>query len=705
MERKRKLPARAAARGESASKKHNISTSPENSGTPAPHGEATEPAADDSSLITTNMAAALPTSVQPGQPLPTVERPQPDDLTMRDFQSVQESGVMAESLFRSRQKWIDDGIFEKYWTKPSKRKGAAKEDASNPAKDTMVKIGQVTITAEPHILEATMYGIKDPKPPPNPNPTVRPVLQYGPPNGAMPPSKPTKTSTSASTATASPLPTSAAPSGQAQDASKEGEKAPPSHPSEKPITTPRGMESVLAAPLSAPTHPRPPQQPPTPTPPLISQRPPQPPPVPLNPAPGIIGPVAGAPKTTPTPPKAGPAAAPGSDPIIVTLADKASEDPQLRALMKRVAVGEAAASELAQFQKIIDQITLEHKRKQQGPDPESVMIGDKSVKWLTGECQAVLDIVLAAEPNLKSGNLRPPPDADPLVVILVREALDVAKVGQMVKRIASGNPNFTDCIELKTHMDRVLIVARQDAEAQETANRMDAGGEKYPESPTRSVITAQNASASQDTPAPQSAPTSQQALRSKGPPPVTKPEYAAVALEFAGGTGDRYLFPKYSILEYSADGTQVVASFLIVRKGSTIEYGGDPALDYYQPVTLRLQSPSAKVLEPLARVVAPKEDVQRYMDNVMDTMTRGDYVLLAMRLPRPEKEDQSDEREDGGKASESRQPSHPPLVLWDVTTNSSRPTTARPLSAKATPSGTRPASDEDQYQSFIASVS
>jgi len=371
--------------------------------------------------------------------------------------------------------------------------------------------------------------------------------------------------------------------------------------------------------------------------------------------------------------------------------------------MKRVAVGEAAAHELAHFQKIIDQITLEYKRKgtQQGPSAERVMLNGKSVKWFADEVQNILDIVLAAEPNLQAGNLRPPPDADPVVVLLIREALDNPKVRGMIKRIAEGKTEFTDTMELKSHMDKVLMQARQDAEADETAKRLDPG-EKYEDPPfIRFGNTTQNASTSQNTSTPQNASTSQQALRSKGPPPAAKPDFSAVVLEFAGGTGDRYLFPKYSILQYSAEGTQVIASLLIVRKGSNLEYGGDPTLDYYQPVTIRLRSSSPKVLENLARVVAPKEDVQRYMDDIMDNMTRADYVLLAMRLPRPDREDQSDEREDTGKAAEASQPSHPPPVLWDT---SSKPTPTRPASAKPT-SAARPASDDDQYQSFIASVS
>ncbi|KAJ2978972.1 hypothetical protein NUW58_g7328 [Xylaria curta] len=180
MEKKRKLPARAAARVEHVSKKRNstppdvsatTSTSPSALTSPQPADSvAQEPPLPSSSSAPT----ILPKSLQAGHPLPTVEKPQPDDLSQKEFQSVQESGVMAESLSRSRQKWIHDGVFEKYWTKPTKRKGVVKEDSNNPAKDTMTKIGQVTITVEPHLLEATMYAVKDPKPVSTNNSAFRP---------------------------------------------------------------------------------------------------------------------------------------------------------------------------------------------------------------------------------------------------------------------------------------------------------------------------------------------------------------------------------------------------------------------------------------------------------------------------------------------------------------------------------------------------
>ena len=90
MERKRKLPPRAAARSEHAAKKRTPSTAaaatpPERSLTPAPAPSAPpEPVEEE---------RPLPKSIQPGQPLPTVEKAQPEDLPNKTYQSVQERFV------------------------------------------------------------------------------------------------------------------------------------------------------------------------------------------------------------------------------------------------------------------------------------------------------------------------------------------------------------------------------------------------------------------------------------------------------------------------------------------------------------------------------------------------------------------------------------------------------------------------------------
>ncbi|KAI1827137.1 hypothetical protein F4861DRAFT_536321 [Xylaria intraflava] len=737
MEKKRKLPARAAARVEHVSKKRNT-TPPDVLPTSAPLSAATSPQPVAESITQDPHPVALPKSLQPGQPLPTVEKPQPDELPHKEFQSIQESGVMAESLSRSRQKWIHDGIFEKYWTKPSKRKGTAKEDSNNPSKDTMAKIGQITVTIEPHVLEATLYTVKDPKSSLAANSALRPVIQYGPPNGTMPP--PPKPISASTNSTSSPITNVLSPSktpahiGQLTNSLRPSPQpiqmtkdvggppipqlssgttsspstSPPSQqtelqrpqvpaPIDIPIASPRGLESVLAAPQ--PAHPRMPQ------PSASSNRPlhaPAASATPLSTGTNITVDSLGAAKTTSNPSKPGPTPGPGADPIIVTLAERASEDPHLRDLMKRVAVGEAAAHELAHFQRIIDQITLDYKRKggQQGPSADRLIVDGRTVKYFADEVRTILEIVLTSNPTQRSCSLRPPPGSDHLITMLVGEALDKPNIKSLVLRVAEGKTKFADAVELKTLLDRLQHAAKREADSRSPAPSNSQANSQIASAQAKGEDDSKKTPAPAPVPAPtqsQGASASQQALRSKGPPVSTKPDIAAVVLEFAGGTGDRYIFPKYSILEYSADGTQVVASFLIVRKGSKLEYGGDRALDYYQAVTLRLHSQYPKTLENLARVVAPQDEVQRYMDDVMENMTRAEYVLLAMRLPRAEKEDTSDERPDTPRASEPSYSSQLPGILWDSRPASAKSTSGKPIA--------RPASEDELYQGFITTVS
>ena len=77
-ERKRKLPARAA-RVESVSKKRT-STPPE------PRVQ-TQPTPPPPAPI---VEEALPKSITNGKPLPTVDKPQPEDLPAKEFQTIAE---------------------------------------------------------------------------------------------------------------------------------------------------------------------------------------------------------------------------------------------------------------------------------------------------------------------------------------------------------------------------------------------------------------------------------------------------------------------------------------------------------------------------------------------------------------------------------------------------------------------------------------
>ena len=118
------------------------------------------------------------------------------------------------------------------------------------------------------------------------------------------------------------------------------------------------------------------------------------------------------------------------------------------------------------------------------------------------------------------------------------------------------------------------------------------------------------------------------------PPSHKKSDIDGVVFDF-GGSGDRFSFPRFSILEYLYGGTQVIASFLIIRRGNTAssgKYKGN--MSYYQPVTIRLTSPHPTVLEPLSRIVASPDEARSYMNSFFDKLNRAEEVYLATRLPR-----------------------------------------------------------------------
>jgi hypothetical protein len=124
------------------------------------------------------------------------------------------------------------------------------------------------------------------------------------------------------------------------------------------------------------------------------------------------------------------------------------------------------------------------------------------------------------------------------------------------------------------------------------------------------------------------------------PPP---PQEYPVILQFTtpGATEDRFLFPRYSILERLSP-HHWLASFIITRRGSQAidasnGIGGalDPMKEYWQPVTMMLE---VKVgLEELPghvrRWVKPADEVRKHMEETMARCEQAPMGFLALRLP------------------------------------------------------------------------
>ncbi|KAK4508413.1 hypothetical protein PRZ48_002151 [Zasmidium cellare] len=225
----------------------------------------------------------LPAKIVDSKPLPSLREPQSLSLSNDEYQSIAASAVLPCSLERSRQKWVHDGIFEKYWVKPEQVKAGKPSKPlppNNPDGKLQKHKGECRIRIEPHMLVAEVYVEEKGKPP---APAKQYVQNHGQPYRAP----------------------------------------------QQPYQNPQPNQSRTLPPPTQNSATLPP----------IQQQPQR-----------------SQPASSPAPAqqqdkKAQP------DPVISMLANRASSDSELKALMKEVATGNATQDQLKIFQKHIDELT------------------------------------------------------------------------------------------------------------------------------------------------------------------------------------------------------------------------------------------------------------------------------------------------------------------------------------------------------------
>ncbi|KAK4996089.1 hypothetical protein LTR66_004231 [Elasticomyces elasticus] len=247
----------------------------------------------------------LPSKIVEGKPLPSLKEPQPLEVQEEEYQSISSSGVLAASIERSRQRWLVEGIFERFWTKPGRGKSAAADLPNNPPASSMKAVGRCTITVEPHEFEANVYIYQDPA-------TALKLKQ-------IKPLAPQKVSYSANAG----QPTIYGQTPQ-QASHYQSRTLPPLQ--QAPMWNNRTLPPLMSSggPPSTPGHG------------------------------GNYQLSATSKSRTPV---STPQAKPGPDPVIQMLATRASTDPELKALMKIVATGNANQDQLRIFQRHIDELT------------------------------------------------------------------------------------------------------------------------------------------------------------------------------------------------------------------------------------------------------------------------------------------------------------------------------------------------------------
>lgn len=215
---------------------------------------------------------------------------------------------------------------------------------------------------------------------------------------------------------------------------------------------------------------------------------------------------------------------------------------------------------------------------------------------------------------------------DPVISMLAQRASSNSDLKVLMKIVASGSATPQQLKEFQSHIDDLTAMSQ----------RQQPNSLAQPPTPATSLHASVASSGSISQPQAgvfKGTYVSQITATPKPKPYVQmKHDFSGIAVDFAGGSGDRFLFPKYSILEFSQSRTQMTASFLIVRYG---KHGTatDISKRYYQPITVRLIAKDPKVLEALFRAVAPLEEVKGHMHKAMAETIRADTVNLALQIP------------------------------------------------------------------------
>jgi hypothetical protein len=515
----------------------------------------------------------LPTKLVEGTPLPTLPKNHVSTRPDSQWLSIADSGVLTASLQRSRQRWVSGCFFEKYWSKSTYKKKKEGTEAEKPqTKDPRPPMTKVGTCKI--VAEPHIFDVTlFVVRESNPQPLVQPERQFV----QYGPVSPSIQSGGQHSPYTTPVPHATpiikpAPIAQAP-APKSSQSTPSSTQTLKPTTTPQQANTTSQhnAGSTASSSKAPTQTQSHNVSKPTTPRPPNPPQKPVGTA--------------------------ATDPVIHMLAQRASRDNALKQVMKIVASGQADQKQLEYFQRHIDELTAIVKAQQ---EQERRKAAQPNPMQQTSSVHGVSSPSTIGKPGQHNGILQYP----------------------------------TQQYQSPQRFGAPLAAAR----------------------PSPQMYPASNAQARP---------------RPFVPPPLH------VLLEFSISSADRFLFPKNSILEYLPNGTLLV-SFLVVKKRSQLleldnaepkkynktkkneeaQLPVDPKAsikatskssekstskakqepeeeEYYQPVTIRFESPSDPgVFNVLSRVVAPVEEVRKNMISVAEKCRRADFVQLALRLPK-----------------------------------------------------------------------
>ena len=593
---------------------------------------------------------------------------------------------MEESLRRSREKWLseDDPIFEKYWTKPLKKR--VFNEKTNPPKESMLKIGECELLIEPHLFEIRLYGVREPQTQPVASAPQHqqsaPAQNYNYPSGQY---------------NNSPyLPTPANSASQSQ--------VKPVHP------PPLHLQHALANSML----PQAQRQHPTGYPQLsqvTSQRPAYMVPGGPLPHPSLHRPGAPSPYTHKQP-------VANQVALSTDCAQKQNHQAsqnvpvQTNGISTIQTQGPPTISQHGSGPMIVSPSTSVSPELQNTTSTLSHHLTTTSYTQVapsnTSPAPAAITPVasLPITPQQVSSLPPPPIRPDPVIQLLATKASTDPSLKALMRTVAGGNATQEELKIFQQHIDELTpqsnaIKARHAEEDRQAAIRWHQEQQErqrqqllQPQSQPQghfnlpSGHSPATAKASQSYPYP--LPPNQASLavthlpvKSRSPhaasvvPKIVN--YSAIVFEFVQSDhGDRFLFPRNSILEFRDNGCTVLVSFLILK---TVKNATCSDIEYYEPMTVYFRSQSAKLLEHLQRIVSDPETVKTYMKEIMIKRQKAPKAWPVYRLKRATKSGYNSDREeksDEGSWRASITPA-PTRGLKDITTVARRRKSSTPM--------------------------
>ena len=265
-----------------------------------------------------------------------------------------------------------------------------------------------------------------------------------------------------------------------------------------------------------------------------------------------------------------------------------------------------------------------------------------------------------ATPNVKqeNGPAKPKSNTDPVIQMLAQRASSDSHLKELMKVVATSKASPEQLKEFQKHIDEFnAIVKKQEAERKGLEATTTTKADPLvviPQTDGPSEVKPIQAPSAAQTPIPT---VSTPPIRppapaaSFPPPPRPEPIIKHIVIEFhgEGASVDRWIFPPCAALDIKYGGLEMLASFLVERKGSEIiaSMVGDspeetaalqskwkPSTDYHQAVTILVRANQHRTIETIARAAKTLPEVQEHMKKVLKEQVRAPQEYLVHQLPR-----------------------------------------------------------------------